>query len=59
MIKTLASCHVYAEEKPIGLITFFGQEGFDTSSIRTELPFHEGSLISVGENVADEQLVNR
>src|SRR5712692_8227387 len=39
-----------AEEKQIGFIGFFGQEGFDTASIRDRLPFHLGDIVLRGEN---------
>jgi hypothetical protein len=41
---------VNAQQKRIGLIAFFGQEGFDTARIRHALPFHEGDFVSLGAN---------
>ena len=45
-----SSVTVNAEEKRIGMIAFFGQEGFDTAAIRRVLPFNEGDAVSLGNN---------
>jgi hypothetical protein len=38
-----------AQQKKIGGVWFFGQDGFDTTAILKGLPFHRGDLVSIAE----------
>lgn len=42
-----------AQERRIGHVSFFGQEGFDTDAIRKALPFREGDLVPFGGSGAE------
>ena len=44
---------VGAQERRIGRVSFFGQDGFDTDAIRKALPFREGDLVRLGGSAAD------
>jgi|GEM_PF-777837 len=52
VLSLLAPRLIFAEDKRIALIAFFGQEGLDTLPIRNALPFHEGSIVSLEDNVS-------
>lgn len=42
------------QEKRVGRIAFFGQEGLDVEGIRNALPFHEGETLSITAFQRDE-----
>lgn len=41
---------IAAEERRIGRVAFFGQEGLDVSAIREALPVREGDLVAFGDS---------
>src|ERR1043166_8585923 len=45
----------YGQDKPVELITFFGQQGFDTAAILKSLPFREGSAVPFGGDTPEGQ----
>jgi hypothetical protein len=52
VLSLLTPNFAFTEDKRVGLIAFFGQEGIDTLPIRNALPFHEGSIVSFGDNLS-------
>ena len=45
---------VLGEERRIGSIAFFGQEGLDATAVRNALPFQEGDTLSINATDRDE-----
>jgi hypothetical protein len=44
----LSATSTAAQERRVGRVSFFGQDGFDTAAIRRALPIREGDVITLG-----------